>query len=75
MPESTIASAVASTSLALTSQWNVFQLFQPIGGVRAWPLSRAMAGETAKRDKDAARAITTSLCQETMNVFLLRGLS
>ncbi len=37
MPEATIASAVSRTVCSLTSQANLFQLFQPIGGVRARP--------------------------------------
>jgi hypothetical protein len=37
MPLATIESAVCSTSVSLMSEANVFQVFQPIGGVRASP--------------------------------------
>jgi hypothetical protein len=37
MPEETIASAVSRTSDSETLQPNLFQLFQPIGGVFASP--------------------------------------
>src|SRR5205809_169258 len=38
MPEATIASAVSRTVCSFTLQANLFQLFQPIGGVRARPV-------------------------------------
>jgi hypothetical protein len=37
MPELTIASALLRTICSFTLQANLFQLFQPIGGVRARP--------------------------------------
>src|SRR5438445_8969229 len=37
MPDFTIASAMPRTSSSLTLQPNLFQVFQPIGGVRASP--------------------------------------
>ena len=37
MPELTIASAVSRTICSFTLQANLFQLFQPIGGVSARP--------------------------------------
>src|SRR5947199_9985360 len=39
MPEATIASAVARTVCSFTLQANLFQLFQPIGGVSASPFA------------------------------------
>src|SRR6185369_11313532 len=41
MPLVTIASAISLISFSLTLQANLFQLFQPIGGVFARPLSCA----------------------------------
>src|SRR4051812_47411293 len=38
MPELTIASALSRTICSFTLQANLFQLFQPIGGVSARPL-------------------------------------
>src|SRR3954451_15966806 len=43
MPLLTIASAICRIRVSLMLQPNVVQLFQPIGGVRATPLSRACA--------------------------------
>jgi hypothetical protein len=43
MPDRTIASAISLIKLSLTLQANLFQLFQPIGGVLARPLSSAFA--------------------------------
>src|SRR5690349_8864099 len=40
-------SAVARTSASVTLQPNAFHWFQPIGGVRANPLSQAYAGGAA----------------------------
>src|SRR5213592_974828 len=39
MPDATIASAVSRMSCSLISQWNLFQLFHPIGGAGASPSS------------------------------------
>src|SRR6476620_9637427 len=48
MPDLTIASAMPRTSSSLTLQANLFQVFQPIGGVRARPLDTSdCANETA----------------------------
>ena len=64
MPLAAIASAISRMSFALTSQPKWFQLFHPIGGVRARPLSWRAAvrvaatesAETAARDAiDTAR--------------------
>src|ERR1700687_571554 len=41
MPLPAIASAICLIKSSLTLQANLFQLFQPIGGVLARPLSRA----------------------------------
>src|SRR5262249_50538459 len=46
MPEATIASAASRMSFSLTSQPNLFQLFQPMGGVSA-TVSAARAGPAA----------------------------
>src|SRR6266852_501579 len=43
MPLATIASAISLINCSLTLQANLFQLFQPIGGVRARPLPTARA--------------------------------
>ena len=43
MPLLTIASAICRISVSLMLQPNVFQVFQPIGGVRATPFSSACA--------------------------------
>src|SRR5579862_6059736 len=54
MPEETMASAACLIRSSLTSQANLFQLFQPIGGVRARPLSSARrAGAAASRARAA----------------------
>src|SRR5438445_1287418 len=56
MPFATIASAVSRTTFSLRPlHANLFQLFQPIGGVFASPLSKASA-----REDPIARDITTS---------------
>src|SRR5438270_79780 len=49
MPLATIASAVSLISWALTSQPKWFQLFQPVGGVRARPLSSGCPGDAPPR--------------------------
>ena len=48
MPVRTMESAAPRTRSSLTLQANLFQLFQPIGGVRASPLSSAHSGMAAK---------------------------
>ena len=47
MPEDTIASAVSRISFSSMPQPNVFQLFQPIGGVRASGGLRSAGGALA----------------------------
>src|SRR5215475_12213501 len=44
MPELTMASAISRTILSLTWLRNLFQLFQPMGGVCASPLLGTVAG-------------------------------
>src|ERR1017187_931868 len=39
MPLDTMASAIPRTVASSNTSWNLFQLFQPMGGVRARPLS------------------------------------
>src|ERR1700735_69598 len=56
MPLETMASAWARTTVSLTSlQANLFQLFQPIGGVRATPLSKPRAGAEANKPPPRTR--------------------
>src|SRR5262245_48802005 len=43
MPDATIASAVSRINCSLISHRNVFQLFQPIGGVLTIPCGRVTA--------------------------------
>src|SRR6266446_4078161 len=47
----TRASAADLTSSSLTLQAKRFQLFQPMGGVRARPFSRVCAGKTKPRNE------------------------
>src|ERR1700683_5252981 len=58
MPELTTASAAPLMRSSLTLQPNLFQLFQPIGGVRAKPLSRASSGEHSAAARDAPNTIS-----------------
>src|SRR5208282_2765748 len=57
MPLVTTASAISLISFSLTSQPNLFQLFQPMGGVRANPFSKARAGAKAKRKHAASQRV------------------
>src|SRR5260370_7241288 len=50
MPLLTMASAADLTRSSVTLQPKRFQLFQPMGGVRARPFSRACAGGTQNTD-------------------------
>src|SRR5713226_4861954 len=50
MPLLTMASAADLTRSSVTLQAKRFQLFQPMGGVRAKPFSRARAGGTQERN-------------------------
>jgi hypothetical protein len=54
MPFETIASAACLIRSSLTLQANLFQLFQPMGGVRARPLSSARNSPAATRKPRAA---------------------
>src|ERR1019366_3922537 len=54
MPLETMASAACLIRSSLTLQENLFQLFQPMGGVRANPLSRARNSPAATRKPSAA---------------------
>src|SRR5215470_8944278 len=49
MPLETMASAMDLIISSLTLQANLFQLFQPMGGVRATPLSQARAAGTRRK--------------------------
>src|SRR4051812_1431644 len=49
MPLDTMTSAVCRMSVSLTEQPNVFQSFQPMGGVRPSPLLSAWAGGMTAR--------------------------
>src|SRR5580704_2446979 len=53
MPLETTASAACLIRSSLTLQANLFQLFQPIGGVRASPLSSACILLAARRQRVA----------------------
>src|SRR5260370_30227631 len=60
MPLLTSASAADLTRSSVTLQAKRFQLFQPMGGVRARPLSRARADGTQRRNpkkRDSARQL------------------
>ena len=57
MPVATIASAVSRMSFSLTSQPNLFQLFQPMGGVRASPSPATAGGAPAPRSTAAATTV------------------
>src|SRR5271165_6350079 len=54
MPVRTMASAACLIRSSLTSQANLFQLFQPMGGVRASPLSSANISGAVKLSKIAS---------------------
>ena len=56
----TMASAVSRISFSLTSQPNLFQLFQPIGGVRA-SIVRACASTPARICSTCALAASAIL--------------
>src|ERR1017187_7589700 len=59
MPLETMASAACLIRSSLTLQENLFQLFQPMGGVRANPLSSARNSPAATRKPRAAIPKTT----------------
>src|ERR1043166_8918692 len=65
MPLVTIASAISLMSFSLTLQPNLFQLFQPIGGVLARPLSSALTFATENMRSRAAS--TRSFFIESMD--------
>src|ERR1043165_6063094 len=60
MPLVTIASAISLISFSLTLQPNLFQLFQPIGGVLARPLSCPLA-LVQQQAKNKTTAISVSV--------------
>src|SRR5688500_16895989 len=55
MPLATIASAICRTRVSLILHPNVFQLFHPIGGVRATPFSSAAPCRSWATNTVAAR--------------------
>ena len=57
MPDATIASAASRTTFSFTSQWNLFQLFHPMGGVRASPSDAVAGPAAAPRTMATARAM------------------
>jgi hypothetical protein len=59
MPLETMASAACLIRSSLTLQANLFQLFQPIGGVRANPLSSARNSPAATKKPSAANPKAT----------------
>src|SRR5690348_9160650 len=67
MPVLTMLSAAPRISDSLMLQKKVFQLFQPIGGVRPTPLSRACAGVA-----EATIAVPDSSSRPAASRFLRR---
>src|SRR6185369_16068683 len=69
MPLVTIASAISLISFSLTLQANLFQLFQPIGGVLATPLSCALAlvQQQAKQKTRAISVFIVVLCEQDVS--------
>src|SRR5689334_12730350 len=69
MPLVTIASAMSLISFSLTLQANLFQLFQPIGGVLARPLSCALAldQQQAKTKTTAISVFIVVLCERDVS--------
>src|SRR4029077_8496294 len=64
MPLDTMASAISRTVLSSILSANLFQLFQPIGGVRARSAARhADAESTAKRTSRFMSAIECIACE------------
>src|SRR5438309_11384238 len=72
MPLATIASAISLINCSLTLHPNLFQLFQPIGGVRASPLSSENTGVVfaliANRTKTATLAVSQILSLDLQNI-------
>src|SRR5262252_7037300 len=66
MPLATMPSAMDLMRSSLTLQPNLFQEFQPMGGVRQRPLSRAMEGWTSERN---AR-MRNDVSRAAVNVFM-----
>src|SRR5260221_9994937 len=69
MPLATMPSAMDLSRSSLTLQPNLFQLFHPMGGVRATPLSQARASSTEKR-KASAQARERRTMREQVSVFI-----
>src|SRR5713101_6552802 len=55
MPDFTMASAMLRTNSSLTLQPNLFQVFHPMGGVRARPLDTAFSCASAALFSDSAK--------------------
>ena len=72
MPLVTIASAIWRISVSLMLQPKVFQVFQPIGGVRATPLSSACAGRGATTASVVTVASVSARTPRTAANHLLR---
>src|SRR5216684_6861162 len=79
MPLVTRASAADLTRSSVTLQAKRFQLFQPMGGVRAKPFSRARAGGTQKRipkrDSARQRVFFLNVFMKTLRLILVSFLS
>src|ERR1051325_8428516 len=74
MPLVTIAFAISLISFSLTLQANLFQLFQPIGGVLARPLSWALTvKQKAKSISDMSVRDLFIVIYWTLIVFLNRA--
>src|SRR5438046_10428808 len=68
MPLATMPSAMDLMRSSLTLQPNLFQEFQPIGGVWARPLSRAVEGWT--KESKARSATAKNKQSRAVNVFI-----
>src|SRR6266542_2103152 len=71
MPEATIASVVSRTTFSFTSQANLFQLFQPIGGVKASPFGALLI--TSCVVSATAGAVTSTSANKTAHKCAMRA--
>src|SRR5215813_2871233 len=67
MPEATIASAVARTVSSFTLHANLFQLFQPIGGVSASPFGPLLTASCVVSARAGARSKFAASTNRTIN--------
>src|ERR1700693_1141048 len=71
MPDFTRASAIPRTKSWLTLQANLFQVFQPIGGVRARLLATAGAGLSAAHNAVAPSSHPTTAIRTRVLDFMI----